>query len=302
MDPSHILNDNSLAIFLFHGVVNNSNYSIRNYTRKHIKKDHFYSFLKSLKKIGHPLSMNEVIHYNEERKPFPEKSFAITFDDGFENNYSIAAPILKDLDISATFYVSTEFIDKNYMSWIDYIEYCFEITKLGKLSLPWERNKFEFKNNTDKIRILDYLRNRVKVDMSIDLNQLVSSIFNQCGVEKINGTDDPLDLKMNWNQIKEINDDENFIIGGHSHKHINLAFLDNQELKYEIETSMKLLEEKSSIKTFHYSYPEGLEYCFSEKVISELKKVGIKCCPTAIHGLNKFYDDLFHLKRIAVIL
>ncbi|MFH1452519.1 MAG: hypothetical protein ABIH00_00885 [Armatimonadota bacterium] len=51
----------------------------------------------------------------------------------------------------------------------------------------------------------------------------------------------------------------------------------------------------------HYSYPEGLDYCYSDEVINMLKEYGIKCSPTAIDGVNKVGDDLFHLKRVAVV-
>lgn len=37
----------------------------------------------------------------------PRKSVAVTFDDGFYNFYSVAAPLLRDFDIPATNYVST---------------------------------------------------------------------------------------------------------------------------------------------------------------------------------------------------
>ena len=41
--------------------------------------------------------------------PFPPNSFAITFDDGFENNLSVAAPLLSDLKIPLTIYITTNF-------------------------------------------------------------------------------------------------------------------------------------------------------------------------------------------------
>jgi peptidoglycan/xylan/chitin deacetylase (PgdA/CDA1 family) len=44
----------------------------------------------------------------------------ITFDDGYYNNYSIAAPILRDLGIPALFFVPTKFIDdslKTFLNW-----------------------------------------------------------------------------------------------------------------------------------------------------------------------------------------
>ena len=91
--------------------------------------------------------------------PFPDNAFALTFDDGFENNYTVAAPIMKDLDLQATFYVTTGFIEHNTMSWTDRVEYCLEAVPRGRLNLA-QLNSGElcFNSAAEKIKILDYLR------------------------------------------------------------------------------------------------------------------------------------------------
>ena len=59
-----------------------------------------------LKIIGYQgLSMGELEPYLTGRKK--GRVVGITFDDGFENNYSVAASILEKYSTSATFYVST---------------------------------------------------------------------------------------------------------------------------------------------------------------------------------------------------
>ncbi len=52
--------------------------------------------------------------------PLPEKPVVITFDDGYRDNYENAFPLLRDRDMTATFFVVTDFIDEerpNYVSW-----------------------------------------------------------------------------------------------------------------------------------------------------------------------------------------
>ena len=39
--------------------------------------------------------------------------FAITFDDGFENNYVNAWPVLKELNLPATIFVATKYLDSD---------------------------------------------------------------------------------------------------------------------------------------------------------------------------------------------
>ena len=50
----------------------------------------------------------------------------------------------------------------------------------------------------------------------------------------------------------------------------------------------------------HYSYPEGQSDHYNDDVINILRDNGVKCCPSAVHGINSEEDDLFHLKRIMV--
>jgi peptidoglycan/xylan/chitin deacetylase (PgdA/CDA1 family) len=298
MNLSLRLSDGGLSIFLFHGVIESSDYDVRNYTNKHLNKDYFYRLITDLKKSGNPLSMDDVVSHYSIREPFPPRAFVVTFDDGFENNYSLAAPILKDAGVPATFYVTTDFIGNNHMSWIDRIEYCFEATPRARLSFKWDDTARSFRNKEDKIHLLDYLRNYVKKNSEINLDDLVSDIFSQCELDEVKKSNEPIDLKMNWEQVKELNNDDNFIIGGHSHHHKVLAFLNDSELEEEIKTSINFLNRKAGIEPRHYSYPEGLDYCYSDKVIKTLRSHGIVACPTAEDGINQLDNSLFHLKRI----
>jgi hypothetical protein len=187
------------------------------------------------------------------------------------------------------------------MSWTDKIEYCLEFTNKESLKLPWNINKFTLSNVEDKIVFMDNLRNHVKYDASIDIDMLVSNVYTQCNLDEIEQSNDTLDLKMNWKQIKELRSDDLFSIGGHSHHHKILSFLKTFVLEDDIKTSLDLLKEKAGINTEHYSYPEGLNHCYSNEVINVLKMNDIVCCPTAVDGTNTLDDNLFDLKRIMVI-
>ena len=60
-----------------------------------------------------PLALRQVLEYNRAGRPFPPRAFAVTFDDGYENVYHHAWPVLKELGIPATIFVATAYLDGN---------------------------------------------------------------------------------------------------------------------------------------------------------------------------------------------
>ena len=187
------LSNETYSIYLFHGVVSENKAKVRNYNNKHILSAEFESLLIELKRIGNPISLDSLIHYHQGAKKLPPNSFSITFDDGFENNFSLAVPILEKLKIPATFYVSTNLIEKNLMSWIDQIEYCFELKDTISLKLPWDKSVKILDNPKKKIDYLSIIREKVKSNQQLyNPDLIVNKIFDQTDTIKIESNDHPL--------------------------------------------------------------------------------------------------------------
>ena len=294
------LTDTSVAIFLFHGVIEKQTHPIRNYTSKHILKDDFTSYISALSQHGTPISMDQILDHHQRAKALPPRSFAITFDDGFENNLEVAAPILTDYGVPATIYVSSGFIEQNSMSWVDRIECAVELTECTEYFSPWLRSKMSLRTTPERISLLNAVRKYVKNTSSCNPHLFADEIMAELGISPITTSTDPLDQKLTWGQVQSLHEHELFTIGGHSHTHSILSFLSPPELAIELDTSIHLMQARTDITPIHYSYPEGLSHCYSETVIDELKARGILCCPTAIDGVNHVQDDLFHLRRVMV--
>ena len=54
------------------------------------------------------LSLDEFVEIRRGRRPLPARSLVITFDDGYESNYTMAWPALRRYDLSATIFVAPE--------------------------------------------------------------------------------------------------------------------------------------------------------------------------------------------------
>jgi peptidoglycan/xylan/chitin deacetylase (PgdA/CDA1 family) len=294
------LSETNVAIFLFHGVIRKNIHSVCNYTGKHIEAELFLECMKKLSKSGVALSMDEILYNCSNTKHFPPNSFAITFDDGFENNISVAAPILVDLKIPSMIYVTSGFVDENGMSWIDRIELAVEEAPTQEIKVQWNDQTYRIDSVESRIDFLRNVRKYVKNTPNCDANSFADELCLMLGKSEKEKSKDELFLKMSWDQVKTANESEFISIGGHSHTHEILSFLSEDQLSHEIDLSLQLLNDHAGVSPTHYSYPEGLKHCFSDRVINVLKSRGVKCCPTAIDGINDQYSDPFHLKRVMI--
>lgn len=59
----------------------------------------------------HVLSLDTLAQAIRQKKPLPARSVVITFDDGYEDNYTHAFPILKKYRFPATIFVSSDLMD-----------------------------------------------------------------------------------------------------------------------------------------------------------------------------------------------
>lgn len=298
-DYTALLGDESFAIFLFHGVIQKQRHEVRNYTAKHIEAQRFAGILRELCDQGTPISLPDFVAASMTHKQLPVRSFAVTFDDGFENNFSVAAPILAEYKVPATFYITTGFIESNTPSWIDSIEVAVEQSQVVDFTTPFHTLSGTYETSQQKVALLDQIRMLVKGNPGLDPYEFAADFSDKVGLKNPQ-YDRELDEKMNWNQVCDLSKNPLFTIGGHGHTHKILEYLGDAELRSEISLSIEKLRLNLHAPTHHYSYPEGLAHCYSDRVIQVLQEHGVLCAPTAENGINHPGDDLFRLKRIAV--
>ena len=159
--------------------------------------------------------MDEVLQRFKSKK-FEEYCYAITFDDGFYNNYSIAIPILKKHKQKATFYVTTDFINNNQLSWIDIIEILIEKNKKGTIKTFWGNENFS-SSKISKINLLNKIRKKIKKNKKIDPYQFAQNISKQIKQKRKNFLKNIFFKKMNWKNLQTLKKNKLFIIGNMKH-------------------------------------------------------------------------------------
>ncbi len=95
------MSEYQLPILLYHRIVNASSKIGKH--KIYVREKNFREQMKFLKENGY-----ETITFSEIEKVSVKKKIILTFDDGYEDNYTILFPILKEFGFTAVIYLTTK--------------------------------------------------------------------------------------------------------------------------------------------------------------------------------------------------
>lgn len=80
--------------------------------------DTFKRYCRFFSQYFQVVSLRDLVDKLEKAAPL-DRELAITFDDGYQDNYEYAAPILRSMGLPATFFVVSQYIGTQFVAWWD---------------------------------------------------------------------------------------------------------------------------------------------------------------------------------------
>ena len=228
----------------------------------------------------------------------PSNSVALTIDDGYEDFYHYAYPILKQYQLPATLYITTDFIDQRIWLWPDSIRYLIQSTEATSvtvnehLTVTWHSDNANSQANATH-KLVQYCKsisNREKLSLIAMLQEELAISLPDKPTSDFNA--------LNWEQVKELS--QNCIeIGGHTRTHPILSQTCESELSDEISGCKAEIEKQIGKKVTSFCYPNGTRDDFNDHIKQKVKDAGYQNC-TAAYFSQPAFNDLFEIKRNSV--
>ena len=293
-----------IIILMYHGFTDKRIHEgIENYEGKHLNVEIFRSQVEYLKKYYNVISLNQLVEYYTSGIRIPNKSVVITIDDGYKSNYTLAHPILKQFDIPATIFLTTDFIDNKELLWPDRIEYAINMTKSNdcKLKIDNDILSLDFHDNDSKMVCDRKIQSRLK-SISQELRQEIIESLERNLRQKLSIDKDIPEIyrPLEWHHVLEMIKSGIISIGSHTCTHVILTKCRPENMKKELFLSKQIIEKKTGLDCRLFCYPNGNVEDFDYRTKTLLKELGYSSGLTAVPGMNDEHSDVFELKRLGV--
>ncbi len=293
---------NTFHILLYHGVHGDDVVlEGRNSSGKHVSATRFRNQMKWLAANKQVVSMGAIAEAYKAKSDLPEGAVAVTFDDGFLNNYTEAWPVLEEHKVPATIYLATGFIGTGRMIWSDVLEANLLGANVDEIAIdfPDQRLRWPLESVDDRISAFLEIKEMCK-QLPVDAKDgVVSKISRATGATV--ESDHPLYAFMSWNDVRAMDASPLVDFGAHTVDHVSLAKVSEDVMASQIDDSVAALEKHLGHACNFFSYPEGQEGDYGDSAIDLLKSRQFDHSPTAIDGVNSL-DTIgpFDLKRMMV--
>ena len=250
----------------------------------------FEQVLRWVARWFHVLPLDEAVARLAARS-LPARAAAITFDDGYADNATVALPVLQRVGLPATFFIATSFVDGGRM-WNDTVIEAVRACRTNRLDLEAAGlGCFDIEDDEQRRRAVERLLPMIKYLEPAQREAAVASVRAACG------EDLPDDLMMSSDQVRALRR-AGMQIGAHTRTHPILARIGEREAVAEIEGSKHDLQALLGEPVSLFAYPNGKPGAdYRARHADLVRRAGFAAALSTAPGAASAGSDPFQLPR-----
>jgi peptidoglycan/xylan/chitin deacetylase (PgdA/CDA1 family) len=229
-------------------------------------------------------------------------AFAVTFDDGYADNLTLAAPVLARLGIPATLFATTDWIGTERRFWWEQLGGLLRETAAARLALhevaPALRERWEIPAVLELEGDAPRERAHWLISMALmrtaprEIDGLLERLAAALGAPlRREGREVPM---LDWDGVRRLRD-LGFEIGAHGRSHANLGLA--PDAAAEVRASVERIAAELGDLPALFAYPYGGGEHRSEAAIRAVREAGCQAAFTTELGAVRPQCDRFALPR-----
>jgi peptidoglycan/xylan/chitin deacetylase (PgdA/CDA1 family) len=228
-------------------------------------------------------------------KRLPSRACAITFDDGWRDNYQYAYPVLREEGVSATIFACSDMVGTNKSFWPERLALLLRV--MDAPSRREELKQFDWlkalcpslgSETEITVTSIDEAINLAKQSYSDD------ALMRRLDEAQVNFTDPAL---LDWGQVREMVEKGVVDIGSHTRRHVRMSRgMSERVMHDEIVESKRVLEHNTGTSVELFCYPNGNITPEADHMVRTTYRAA---CVTR-RGWHSSTEDPFMIRRIGI--
>lgn len=237
------------------------------------------------------------------RSQIPDRACAITFDDGWRDNFEHAFPVLRSEGAPATIFLVSDYVGSSYQFWP---------TRLARVLLDRAGGDGRRRliaslgtlgDGSGRLESGDSTFSQQEVDQVIDRSKSqytdreMMAFLDDAEQRPVQSADVAERDLLSWDEIRLMSDSGLIEFGSHTRRHIRLeSRTASAVMREEIVGSRRILEERLGRPVQLFCYPNG-DYC---PAAVEFVRSTYSAAVTMNRGANSRSCDPYMLRRVGV--
>ena len=276
----------------------------------YVRGQSFEAHIAYLRKRFTIVSLDELLDLWRTNQLKSNQSYCvITFDDGWQDNYQIAFPVLAKYHVPATIFLATDFIGTARWFWPDQMMFLLE---KGRQHTTGSADQQSFSAALEEtvgvtLSAADGMFRRVETGAPVDPNAIIE-FCKGVEVDRIHQIIDRLSraihmdlpthrVLLNWDEVREMAG-KGVTFGSHSCSHRIMTQIPLSDVKRELIESRRTILEQGIKPVPVFCYPNGNFDWDIQELVRESGYIAAVGCEVGLEGDKP--SDMFALKRVGL--
>ncbi len=261
-----------------------------------VTPESFRQQLRIIKQLFTVIPLSEWVQRQSTNQSLPARACAITFDDGWRDNFEFALPILQAEQVPATVFAVSEMIGTTQQFWPNRLARLLSVAQSERdaiASFAWLRTLPGYRSSGALTReasaaLINHCKQWSDPELRTHLDQMEAEINLLPPAEP---------ALASWSELHQMQATGLVEIGSHTCRHIRLVEgLADKILYTEIVESRKQLENQLGKPVNLFCYPNGDVSAAAAKLVGQHYSAAV----TTQFGINSLHASAYQLQRIGI--
>jgi peptidoglycan/xylan/chitin deacetylase (PgdA/CDA1 family) len=244
-----------------------------------------------LKRTVNFVSLDKALQSLDTGRPLPPRAVALTFDDGYRDNLTLAVPLLSRLKIPATVFLVPGFLSGQVHAWWERLAWATSCARVG--SVDFESRHFDLSKTPERILALRSIEESLKGRDHAARQSAVEALVEALDPDRDYHADE---LFMDWEGARHLVR-AGISIGSHTMRHAILARENEQSQREDLCESRRLLQDHLEIPIKALAYPNGGRNDYNSVTVAAAREAGYSHAVTAWGRISSPETPAYEISR-----